>query len=104
MKPDNKKIIRECQWAADKISDNGFITMTSAKFFKDVIQLLQGSNPKAPNILHSVTGIYATCPVCGNVVKPILTTDQISLSNPPPKYCDMCGQQLIWGDEKDEAH
>ena len=40
MKPDSKKIIQECQWAIQRIEDNGYTTMTSRKFFRDVIELL----------------------------------------------------------------
>ena len=40
VKPDSKKIIKECQWAISRIEDNGYTTMTSRKFFRDVIELL----------------------------------------------------------------
>ena len=42
MKPDVKKILKECQWAIDKIDDYGFTTMISREFFEDVMELLRG--------------------------------------------------------------
>lgn len=41
MKPDKKRIIAECDWAIQKITDYGFLTMTSRKFFQDVKELLE---------------------------------------------------------------
>lgn len=45
MKPDRKRIIAECDWAIQKITDYGFLTMTSRKFFQDVKGLLERKKP-----------------------------------------------------------
>lgn len=42
MKPDVNKILKECQWAINKIDDYGFTTMISREFFEDVMELLRG--------------------------------------------------------------
>ena len=36
-----EKIIAECDWAIQKITDYGYTTMTSRKFFQDVKELLE---------------------------------------------------------------
>lgn len=45
-KPDKEKIIKECNWAIDIIAENRFITMTSRKFFQDVIYLLKDDSKR----------------------------------------------------------
>ena len=55
MKPDKKRIIAECDWAIQKITDFGFLTMTSRKFFQDVKELLtvKKRNGRAGTDLHN---------------------------------------------------
>ena len=41
MKSDKSKIIKDCEWAINKILSQGYTTVTSMQFFKDVIAHLK---------------------------------------------------------------
>ena len=76
------KVIAECKWAIDKITVQGFTTMTSKGFFKDVMSLLKEQDPVPPMIQGNK--IY-----CGVCMKRI---SQKVKSN----YCHKCGRQIKW--------
>ena len=82
---DREKVIRECEWAIDQITVNGFTTLMTKGFFKDVISLLKGNKPVEAELEG---GSYTWWYVCGECHTAIDTKD---------KYCRECGTRIRWG-------
>ena len=51
---DREKVIRDCNWAINQITVNGFTTVMTKGFFKDVITLLKNQ----PEIVRCKDCIY----------------------------------------------
>lgn len=84
-----------------------FVFRTIQPFCENVIErrisktelkeALTKQRPMTPTLLQDVTGIYASCPRCGNKVKAILA-DRMEVTS-FPNYCSNCGQSLKWSNE-----
>lgn len=69
---------------------------------KDLETALMKQKPMTPNLMQDVTGIYASCPRCGNRVKAIFGNPypgHIKIEATFPNYCSNCGQSLEWRKE-----
>lgn len=82
---DRDKVIKECEWAIDQITVNGFTTLMSKGFFKDVISLLKGKKPVEAEIEGGGSAWWYVCGECHTAID---TKD---------KYCRECGTRIRWG-------
>ena len=80
--PNREKLLAECKAEIDKITVNGFTTVTSKGFFRDVMSLIKAEDPVPPMIQEHK--IY-----CGACMKRIPLKVK---SN----YCHKCGRQIKW--------
>lgn len=85
---DRDKVIKECEWAVDQITVNGFTTLMSKGFFKDVISLLKGKKPVEAEIEGGGSTWWYVCGECHTAI------------DRRDKYCRECGTRIRWEGRK----
>ena len=85
IKLNREKVIKECQWAYDKITENGPITMTSRQFFRDVIRLLRNEDSARPLKSEHVPFVdQYFCRICNCYLEKEYL------------FCPKCGKRVNW--------
>lgn len=91
---------RDCYAGICPYYDDGVdIEDCTSELAADALELLKAQEPKHPNLVQDVSGIYIACPRCGKKIQAWLAKEILELSM--PKFCKHCGQAVKCDIEQD---